>query len=176
MSIDFDDIEYLRFGNEKQQRAYETLTKNNVLTILQLFDPILVGTIPINIDTENSDLDIICYIKDRLVFTKVINDNFAGKEHFKILEQNGRDHEAIVANFNLDNFEIEIFGQNMPTKQQNAYRHMIIEHKLLMERGETFRKQIIELKRKGYKTEPAFGIVLGLTGDAYTELLRYENK
>jgi len=175
MSIDFDNIEYLRLGNEKQRLAYKTLTRNNVLTILQLFDPILAGTIPLSIDIENSDLDIICCCKDSFVFMKTITDNFGSKEHFKIWEQTGGEHNAIVANFYLDTFEVEIFGQNIPTKQQNAYRHMMIEHKLLVERGEVFRQQIIDLKRKGYKTEPAFGIALGLKGDAYLELLTYEN-
>lgn len=176
MNIDLDNIEYLKFGNKKQQLAYEVLTKNNVFTILKPFDPILVGTIPIEIDTENSDLDIICYCKDKQVFKKVIADSFGDKDQFNSYEQSGQEHDAIVAKFNLGNFEIEIFGQSIPTKQQNAYRHMMIEHKLLMERGETFKQQIVELKRKGYKTEPAFGILLGLKGDAFAELLTFENK
>lgn len=81
----------------------------------------------------------------------------------------------VVANFFIDDFEIEIFGQNIPTKEQFAYRHLIIEHQLLNEYGEEFRKQIIELKKQGYKTEPAFGLALGLTGDPYFELLKFES-
>nr|WP_255539722.1 DUF4269 domain-containing protein [Parapedobacter sp. ISTM3] len=79
---------------------------------------------------------------------------------------------AIVANFFLDGFEIEIFGQRIPTRQQFAYRHLIVEHNLLNKHGEKFRQQIIELKRQGRKTEPAFALALGLTGDPYTELLK----
>lgn len=74
----------------------------------------------------------------------------------------------------MDGFEIEIFGQTIPTKQQFAYRHMMVEHNLLNKYGEVFRQQIIELKRQGHKTEPAFAIALNLTGDPYMELLKFE--
>jgi hypothetical protein len=51
---------------------------------------------------------------------------------------------------------------------------MIVEHNLLIKYGEVFRQYIIELKQKGHKTEPAFGIALDLTGDPYKELLKFE--
>ncbi len=174
MNIDFENIEYLKFGNAKQQLAYKVLTKYEVLSELKQFDPILVGTIPINIDIKNSDLDIICYCKEVLEFKKIIKDNFSNCKDFKIWEQSGLEHNAIVANFILNDYEIEIFGQDIPTKHQNAYRHMIIEHKILIERGEEFRQKIIELKQQGYKTEPAFGILLGLNENPYIELLNYK--
>lgn len=176
MNIDFENIEYLKFGNAKQQLAYEALTKYEVLLKLKQFDPILVGTIPINIDIENSDLDIICYCRDIVEFKNIIKNNFNSCNNFEIREQNILEHKAIIANFNLDNFEIEIFGQNIPTKQQNAYRHMVIEHSILIEHGEEFRQKIVELKQQGYKTEPAFGILLGLKEDPYMELLNYKTR
>lgn len=86
--MNFDDIEYLQGGNNRQQQAYSTLTTNQI--------------------------------------------------------------------------------------QQFAYRHLIIEYNLLNQYGEKFRQQIIELKRQGHKTEPAFGLALGLTGDPYMELLKFE--
>ena len=60
---DFTKIEYLKNGNQKQVLAYKILSEYKVLANIAEFDPILVGTIPINIDIENSDLDIICYSK-----------------------------------------------------------------------------------------------------------------
>lgn len=67
--IDFSTIEYLKNGNQKQIKAFEVLSQNNILTNLTEFDPILVGTIPINIDIETSDLDIECYWKNKTDFT-----------------------------------------------------------------------------------------------------------
>lgn len=174
MSINFDTIEYLQNGNEKQRQAYVVLSDNQVLSKLKKFDPILVGTIPINIDIESSDLDIICYFTDNQQFIKSITDNFGNEKRFSIRANPNLETPAIVANFILGGFEIEIFGQNISTRQQIAYRHMIVEHNLLNKYGETFRQQIIELKRQGHKTEPAFAKALDLTGNPYMELLKLE--
>ncbi len=172
--MNFENIEYLRHGNERQRQAYATLTNNQILSKLSQFDPVIAGTIPINIDIENSDLDIICSFGDKLEFQKSITDNFGNERNFTIREQPNLDTFAIVANFFLDGFEIEIFGQTIPTVQQFAYRHLIVEHNLLNKYGEAFRQQIIELKRQGHKTEPAFAIALDLKGDPYVELLKLE--
>jgi len=172
--MDFDNIAYLQFGNDRQQEAYFTLMNSQVFLKLNAFDPILVGTIPINIDIENSDLDIICCFANKEDFLKTISDNFGNEDNFTIREQQSSNNSAIVANFLMDNFEIEVFGQNIPTKQQFAYRHLIVEYNLLNKFGEEFRQEIIELKKQGLKTEPAFAKILGLTGDPYIELLKFE--
>lgn len=172
--IDFTNIEYLKTGNPKQIQAYKILTQNKVLETLLEFDPILVGTIPINIDIENSDLDIICYWKNKTEFISKITNAFQIKTGFKIWETVIDERESIVANFRIDDFEIEIFGQNLPTQNQNGYRHMIIEHKIMESKDENFRLEIIKLKQNGYKTEPAFGKLLGLKNNPYHELLDYK--
>lgn len=174
-NFSFDTIAYLKDGNERQRQAYFTLTNNDILSKLERFDPILVGTIPINIDIENSDLDIICCFADKDDFYQAVCNHFRNEKNFKIAEQPNLDTLAIVASFNIENFEIEIFGQNIPTKHQFGYRHFVIEHQLLNQYGEKFRQRIVELKQQGYKTEPAFGLALGLTGNPYTELLKFED-
>ncbi|RZL61774.1 MAG: DUF4269 domain-containing protein [Pedobacter sp.] len=168
--INFLDIVYLKSGNEKQKKAYQVLTASAILDKLVKYKPILVGTIPINIDIENSDLDIICYVQDRENFRNDLVHHFQQEKDFVISEN--EKHHSLKANFFIDDFEIEIFGQNIPTEKQNAYRHMVIENKILLEKGEDFRQQIKELKNQGYKTEPAFAKLLDLEGDAYEELLK----
>lgn len=171
---DFSNIEYLKSGNQKQQEAFEILTQNKILSKLAEFDPILVGTIPINIDIENSDLDIICHWKNKIDFTEKLNSLFGKENEFTIREAIINEKKSIIANFKINDFEIEVFGQNTPTKNQNGYKHMIIEHEILQSKGENFRLEIIKLKQKGYKTEPAFAFLLGLKGDPYVELLGYK--
>ena len=51
---------------------------------------------------------------------------------------------------------------------------MIIEHKILQENDEKFRRDIIKLKERGLKTEPAFAKLLGLEGNPYQALLDYK--
>lgn len=166
----FLNISYLKNGNERQKKVYRVLTANRVLEKLDYYSPILVGTIPINIDIESSDLDIICYFKNKEEFKNKLVILFQQEKGFIISEN--RSLSSLKANFYIDDFEFEIFGQGIPTQQQNAYRHMLIEHKLLLEKGEQFRLQIIELKKQGFKTEPAFAKLLGLQGDAYEALLK----
>ncbi|WJS96552.1 DUF4269 domain-containing protein [Flavobacterium johnsoniae] len=172
--IDFTDISYLKTGNQKQQLAFEVLTKHKVLENLSTFDPILVGTIPINIDVKNSDLDIICCWKNKSEFIEKIKSLFSKENHFTIRENVINNQESVIANFHIGDFEIEIFGQNIPTQQQNGYRHMLVEAQILHCKDENFRLEIIKLKEKGIKTEPAFGLLLGLKGNVYEELLDYK--
>lgn len=172
--IDFSTIEYLKTGNPKQIRAFEVLTQNKILLHLVEFDPILAGTIPINIDIENSDLDIICCWKNKAYFIENLTAFFEKESEFRIRETFIDNQETVIANFKINDFEIEIFGQNIPTKNQNDYKHMIIEYEILKTKGENFRLKIIELKRNGYKTEPAFALLLDLKGNPYSELLEYK--
>lgn len=173
--MDFDNIEYLKSGNEKQIRVYHLLISHRILEILFPFDPILVGTIPIEIDIESSDIDIICHVIDEQKFIEKVTSSFSDKEGFKIKQHSGPDHNAVIANFQIDGFAIEIFGQNLPTRQQVSYRHMLIEYEVLIQKGESFRKKIIDLKKQGLKTEPAFALLLGLHGDPYQSLLNYND-
>lgn len=171
--IDFSTIDYLKNGNETQIRVFEILTQNKILVSLSEFDPILVGTIPININIENSDLDIICYWQNKENFIEKLHLAFKNKTDFTIKEALINNKESVIASFKIEDFEIEIFGQNTPTKNQNGFKHMIIEHKILEVKDENFRLQIIKLKKNGYKTEPAFGHLLALKGDPYEALLNY---
>jgi hypothetical protein len=168
---DFRNITYLEKGNDRQKQAFRILTQYKVLEKLHKFNPILVGTIPINIDIEGSDLDIICQISNKEDFKLLIEKEYSNNSDFKLWENTKVRPHAVVCSFKIDEFEIEIFGQDKPTEQQFAYRHMLIEHRLLEEKGEAFRQRIIELKNQGYKTEPAFAKELGLEGDPYFALL-----
>ncbi|PJJ62896.1 DUF4269 domain-containing protein [Chryseobacterium geocarposphaerae] len=169
--IDFTTIDYLREGNERQKRAYEVLLKHKIFERLSNYSPLLAGTIPIGIDIEGSDLDIICEIKDSAEFEKFLIQVFENFD-IKIKKSDTDNEEFLVCNFELEEFPVEIFGQNKPVIEQNAYRHMIAEYKILEEKGEDFKQKIIELKKKGIKTEPAFGILLGLE-NPYEDLLKF---
>ncbi|MGH1515880.1 DUF4269 domain-containing protein [Chryseobacterium sp. JK1] len=173
--IDFTRIDYLKNGNSKQKRAYQVLTQYQILEKLKKYSPVLAGTVPIEIDIESSDLDIICEVDPR--FTDVFLNTFKMNglippgTDFTIENIVMRGRECIVVNFTLEEFPIEIFGQNQPVTQQNAYRHMVTEYKILQEKGEEFKQKIIELKKQGIKTEPAFGMLMNLE-NPYEDLLK----
>ena len=170
--INFTNILYLKRGNSRQQHAYNLLSEYCIFEKLANYQPLLAGTIPINIDLPTSDLDIICYWKNKEQFKTLLQKEFKQHPKFVLKETLNRNHETIIARFQLEYFPIEIFGQNRPSATQEAFRHMLIEHALLEKYGEGFRKQIIQLKNQGYKTEPAFAQLLGITGNPYDELLK----
>ncbi|MGE8553521.1 MAG: DUF4269 domain-containing protein [Chryseobacterium jejuense] len=173
---DFTKIYYLKDGNERQRRAYEVLTDYTIFEKLSNYSPVLAGTIPIEIDIESSDLDIICEVDLRFekeFLEEIMRSKLIPNDVEFLVEKimvNGE--KSIVLNFMLEEFPIEIFGQNKPSTEQNAYRHMIAEHKILQEKGEKFKQKIIELKKQGIKTEPAFGMLLGLE-NPYEDLLKF---
>ena len=91
MAINFETIDYLKDGNEKQRRAHQVLTSHSVFENLHGFDPLLIGTIPLNIDTEKSDLDIICYWKSKNLFIETLIENFAHHRGFFVNGEKNRE-------------------------------------------------------------------------------------
>jgi hypothetical protein len=171
---DFTNIEYLKKGNKRQRQAYIELTKLSIFEDLQAYSPLLTGTIPIGIDLPESDLDIICECSNHKEFAKTLTSLYSDKDKFEIKTNTWNNLFSTIATFRAGEFEIEVFGQDYPTKEQNAFRHMLIEHKILILKDDKFRKEIIRLKKEGLKTEPAFAKLLGLVGDPYAELLKFE--
>ncbi len=166
----FLSLEYLRTGNDRQKAAHDTLTENHMFQQLVAYNPILVGTIPIGIDIENSDLDIICEVEDFQGFSDYCKSIFGQMEGFSLTYKPDR----VLVNFVIGLFPVEIYAENEKTSRQMAYRHMLIEHELLQIKGDEFRKEIIALKKQGYKTEPAFAKLLNLSGNPYLEILKFE--
>ena len=169
----FGTITYLETGTTRQQHAYSILFDSKMMEILTDYSPILVGTIPINIDITGSDLDLLCCWNNKSRFVLLLQQSFSKYKSFRLTETIINNQETVIANFEIDDFEIEIFGQSIPVKQQAGYSHMIIEQYILEQKGEAFRQEVITLKKEGYKTEPAFAKLLDLQGDPYIELLKY---
>lgn len=172
--MDFQDITYLAKGSARQRQAYALLKRTQILQSMEQFNPVLVGTIPLDIGIEGSDLDIICCFKEMDQFKKKLMDEFGRLRDFELQIHKQIKPSAVVARFFIADFEIEIFGQRTPIKEQFAYRHLKAEYALLKREGLAFKQQIIDLKRQGFKTEPAFAKALGLKGDPYTALLEFE--
>jgi ribosomal protein S18 acetylase RimI-like enzyme len=140
---------------------------------LEPFQPTLVGTYPLGLQVEGSDLDIACACEDLVAFERALRATLFDLgvtqprvEHLPI--------PAVVAAFDVGDVTIEIFGQALPVHAQAGFRHMVIEAQLLVLGGAALRARVRDLKRGGMKTEPAFARVLGLAGDPYAALLALE--
>ena len=166
-----EGISYLANGNPTQRRAYEVLTAFRLFDLLQPFQPVLAGTIPLAIDIPGSDLDIICCWEDEAAFAEYVTRHFGHFPDFECLHKSIRNRPTVLARFTAGDFPVEIFGQNRPAAEQEAVRHLLVEYAILQEKGEEFRQAVIDLKMAGMKTEPAFGRLLGMEGNGYEELL-----
>jgi hypothetical protein len=163
-SPDFFDLSYLSHGSAIQQSGYRAIQSSGIMNRLKDFTPVVVGTLPLDLFTYMSDIDIICYYTDVAKFESTLRDP-ARKKLGGV--------NSVVASFEHDKFQFEIVGQPLPVTQQVAYRHLVVEWNILSANDASFKAMIMELKRKGIKTEPAFAQVLGLQGDPYEALLRY---
>lgn len=166
--------DYLQHGNPRQQRAYTDLRDLKIMEVLRAYGPVLAGTVPIGIDVPGSDLDIICHVTNFDEFARIVQAHYEARPGFLLHQRVMRKEPYILAQFQGSHFEIEIFGQDRSVVQQNAYRHMLVEYRLLQTYGNDFRNRIVALKQSGIKTEPAFAQELGLEGDPYEALLELE--
>jgi len=171
MTIAWQDIAYLQDGNERQRATYRALQSLQVFSILRAYTPVLVGTIPIGIDVQASDLDIVCEALDLDAFERRVRAAFGQQEGFRVRRKLIKGVPSVVAKLLHDGLQVEIFGQPQPVTEQHAYRHMVVEARLLAIGGEETRQEIRHLKRCGLKTEPAFARYFQLSGDPFDVLL-----
>lgn len=171
LQTNWNDFSYLLRGNNRQQEAYHALQSLAVFDILEEYPPVLVGTIPLDIDVPGSDLDIICQAQDLATIERLVVSAFGLEEDFRVKNVAIKSVPSLIAKFNYGGFPIEIFGQPKPITAQDAYRHMIIEARLLNIGGEKARQAIQQIKLSGRKTEPAFARYFHLEGNPYQQLL-----
>lgn len=146
------------------------LVSNAVLEKLAAFDPVLAGTVPLDVDLPDSDLDIICEVHDASDFASCLLDQFATCDQFRLTRGVVHNEPTTIVTFVLDGFLIEIFGQAVPVDHQAAVVHLEVEQRFLALAGEPLRSSVRALKQAGMKTEPAFARALLLTGDPYDQL------
>lgn len=168
------DLTYLERGTPRQRAAFRLLTRLHLMPTLHPFDPVLVGTVPLDVDVPGSDLDIVHQAADLDVFQQVVEAHFGSQRGFRQRQYTLRTIPTYVASFETDSFPVELFAQPLPVAFQAAYRHLCVEYRLLHLADDTdsTREAIRQLKRGGLKTEPAFAQYFGISGDPYRALLR----
>lgn len=169
-------IAYLKRGSARQQLAWDVLNEARIMEQLASANPILIGTVPIDIDIEGSDLDIACVADDLGGFRALVRTCFGQAMGFRDAFSMAAGGAAYVANFLKGGFEFEIFAQVLPLEQQFGVRHMVVEDRILNLYGSELRQKIRRLKRQGIKTEPAFAQAFGIDHDPYAFLSQLYSK
>ncbi|WP_448951722.1 DUF4269 domain-containing protein [Labrys neptuniae] len=151
----------------------QALHATGLLDLLSAFDPHVAGTPPLGLDLPASDIDILCHAPDAAFFAEIVWKALAGSTAFSLRQW--RQHpRAVIASFLAQGWRFELFASPEPVAEQAGWRHFRVEERLLALGGEVFRARVLQQRRAGLKTEPAFAAVLGLDGDPYQALLDLE--
>jgi hypothetical protein len=173
MQTNFRDILYLSRGTESQRLAYQCLCELDIFAALAHYDPVLVSSVCLDIDTPQSDLDIICEVHNVERFERDVGARYAQYPRFTI-RRSSTNSQATVCQFFTPNFEIEIFGEAVPVERQNGFRHLVQIERAITLGGSPLREELRALKLRGEKTEPALASLLSLEGDPYQAVLLLE--
>ena len=150
----------------------ERLRNAGILEALQPYNPTMAGTFPIGLDTAASDVDILCEIRDAEAFVDDVRRRFGTWAGFRVHRKTDVAPPAVVCRFSVDDLPIEVFAQPLAVLHQRAYRHLVVEQRLLAVGGAAFHADLRALRLEGLKTEPAFALYLDLEGDPYEALLQ----
>jgi hypothetical protein len=172
---DYFHLSYLRTGTARQRQTFKILDTASVFDVLRVYSPCLVGTIPLDVDIPKSDADIICYVSNHKAFRREIQRLFGHYPDFSVWTSQKQGLQATIGSFSLQSkdvsaLRVEIFGQTLPVGQQNAYRHLVVEARLLALAGNHAKSSIRVLKLQGIKTEPAFAQYFDIEGEPYQAL------
>ena len=148
---------------EKSVAINKALKNHHILERLAPYHPLISGTIPLRIDINGSDLDILCQAQDLERFELDCRQYFSKIEGFKISRSLHQGLDTLTICFLDGELKVELFCQNRIVFHQNANLHFLSEARLLKVLGPLFKEKVIELKRQGRKTEPAFGELLNLS-------------
>ena len=120
-----------QWGHFNEVSSFKVAEK--ILKKLSFYDPILVGTFPIDIDIPGSDLDIACEVSNYESFIQDLKKTFPD---LKIKQE----AHYVTGQMIRDGFPVEIYGEAKPVRQQNAYLHMKIEEYYLEKYGKDFKE------------------------------------
>jgi len=158
--------QFLDLNKELHREIYHLI--DDVMKPFYKYQPTIVGTYPIDIQVEGSDIDIILMVKNYEDYIEELS-RFSHEKSFSIEVK-----DIVVCQFEISNYKIELYASHEPIETLNSYRHLAIEKRVLDLLGEPFKEEVVSLKSKGLKTEPAFCVLLGLYGNSYDALLKVE--
>jgi hypothetical protein len=169
------DHTVIRDGSKRQMQAYSVVYDELMLFHhLTAHAPLWTGTFPLDLDTADSDIDIICNPESLRPFLLQVKSLYGNQTDFRLTWKAIDRVPTVLARFTCNGFPVELFAQPRPTTSQQSFVHMVVEARLLAIGGPEAREGIRELKSDGYTTEEAFVKYFKIpTDDPYEKLLSF---
>lgn len=156
---------------EANNRVHSALQRSQILKNYRAHHPLVAGTFPLGIATKDSDLDILMQAQDLDALAARLAQDYANSPSFQCVRATVDALPTLIVSFEFDNVPFEVFAQDRPSVTQRAYRHLLVEERLLKYGGHLLQEKVQRLREQGMKTEPAFATALGLSTDPYEALL-----
>ncbi len=155
----------------RRDAALAAIARSDVLDLLAPFTPRVVSTILVGLDTEDSDIDILCCYSDANGYAAWIDERLQHFERF--ISRLYDDH--VIASFLTEGFQFEVYAAPIPVEEQMGWRHFQVMERLVGLGGGSLRGAVRRRKRRGVKTEPAIAQLLQLDGDPFQAVLDLHN-
>ena len=155
----------------RRAQALDAIEGSGILDLLVSYNATAVSTLLVELDTDGSDIDVVCDYVEQKRFAADFQSAFQEQDDYKL--SLGESHA--LGRFRSQGFLFEVYASPVPVAQQAAYRHYGVMQRLVQLGGETLQSKILSLKYSGLKTEPAISRLLQLEGDPYQAVLELEN-
>ena len=155
---------------KKARKVLKAIYRCRILQKLAQYNPVVVSTILIDLDTDDSDIDLVCSYNSQSAFFYQLKSLIS---NYPDLICHKRDN-YVIAQFHYAGFLFEIFGANQKVESQMAFRHYQIMKRLCEIGGKDFQNAVKAIKKTGIKTEPAIASILQLEGNPYNSVLMLE--
>lgn len=159
---------------ESQREVFSALKQLNILKELKTYGPAVVGTFPLGLAMEFSDVDILISSGSLDTIRSKLHQLYGTEKEFKIEDDEVMSQRAITCSFIFEKILFEVFVQETVAYAQSAFLHFNVEERLLKLGGAEFVSRVKEHRRAGLKTEPAFMKALGLDFEPYSHMLRLQ--
>ncbi len=158
--------QFLDLKNELHREIYHLI--DDIMKPFDKYQPTIVGTYPIDIQVKGSDIDVILTVQDYEPYIKALSV-LSHEKNFTVEVK-----DVVICRFEKKGYKIELYASHEPINTLNSYRHLEVEKRVLDLFGEPFKEEVVALKSKGLKTEPAFCTLIGLYGNSYEALFKVE--
>lgn len=143
---DWSNIAYLQSGTARQRDAYRALVDSDILIVLGDYDPILVGALPLGLETPAMQLTLVCQANDTERFAQEMTAYYGDAPGFEIASPGPADvpvaADSTTCHFLQEGFVIEVTASSTPTQEQAALRILNVEARLLRVGGDDARRAI----------------------------------
>ena len=132
----------------------------------------VIGTIPLDLAVDGSDLDIAFHTTDLNAAAVAFRSRWRHHPGFSLRHGQTQGAPSLTVRLSFQGLPVAVLASPLPLHTQHGARHFRIEADLLGLLGPTFHSRVRQLRDGGQETASAFACALSLHGDPHEAILR----